>query len=156
MSIFRPASPRQLNAGLTILRAVVGATFVAHGAQKLFVHGLAGVTDGFAQMGIPLAAVAAPGVALVELLGGLALILGLLTRPAAIGLAVTMVGAIAFVHFAAGFFLPNGSEFALTLLASSVLLALTGAGAYSLDALLDTRRRPAAAEHAPPAVRRAA
>lgn len=131
---------RRLDLGLAVLRIGAGLVFMAHGGQKLFVFGIDGVTAGFTQMGIPLAAVSAPLVALVELLGGLALVVGLLTRLAAVGLAVTMLGAILFVHLAAGFFLPNGSEFALTLLAAAVALALTGAGDFSLDGLRARRR----------------
>ena len=131
---------RHIDIGLAVLRVVAGLVFIAHGGQKLFVFGLDGVTAGFTQMGIPLAAVAAPLVALVELLGGIALVVGLLTRLAAVGLAITMLGAIAFVHLAAGFFLPNGSEFALTLLATAVALAFTGPGDFSLDGLRHRRR----------------
>lgn len=131
---------RRLDLGLAVLRIGAGLVFMAHGGQKLFVFGIDGVTAGFTQMGIPLAAVSAPLVALVELLGGLALVVGLLTRLAAVGLAITMLGAILFVHLAAGFFLPNGSEFALTLLAAAVALALTGAGDFSLDGLRARRR----------------
>ena len=131
---------RRLDLGLAVLRIGAGLVFMAHGGQKLFVLGIDGVTAGFTQMGIPLAAVSAPLVALVELLGGLALVVGLLTRLAAVGLAITMLGAILFVHLAAGFFLPNGSEFALTLLAAAVALALTGAGDFSLDGLRARRR----------------
>jgi uncharacterized membrane protein YphA (DoxX/SURF4 family) len=52
------------------------------------------------------------------------------------------------VHLSAGFFLPNGSEFALALLGSSVLLALAGAGAWSVDGLIARRVEPAAQESA--------
>ena len=130
---------RRLNAALALLRVIMGAVFLAHGAQKIFVWGFAGVAGGFAGMGIPLAGVVGPAVALVELLGGLALIFGLLTRLSGLGLAIIMLGATFLAHFAAGFFLPNGYEFTLTLFAIAATLALTGAGAYSLDALIARR-----------------
>lgn len=140
MSIFRGTSERQLNAALAILRSVIGAVFVAHGAQKLFVYGIAGVTGAFEGMGVPMASVAGPGVALLEFAGGLALIAGLLTRPVAAGLAATMLGAMVLVHLPAGFFMPNGVEFVLTLFGASVALAVTGAGGWSVDALLAQRQ----------------
>ena len=138
--IFKTTSPRQMDIGLTILRVVTGVIFMAHGWQKLFTFGLEGVTQGFAGMGIPLAGIAAPAVALTELLGGLALVVGLLTRPAALGLAITMLGAIGFVHAKAGFFAPNGIEFVLALMGAALTLMVTGAGAWSLDALIARRR----------------
>ena len=155
MSLVPAVSPRPRTAdlGLTILRAAAGAVFIAHGAQKLFTWGLAGVTGGFEQMGIPLAAVAGPAVALVEFFGGLALVLGLFTRAAGIGLAAVMLGAMLFVHLKAGFFLPNGYEFVLTLFAAAVALALTGPGGYSLDAVRGSART---AVEPVPAPRRAA
>jgi putative oxidoreductase len=82
---------------------------------------------------------AAVVVTLVELLGGLALLLGLFARWAAIPLAINMAVAILTVHLRAGFFLPNGYEFALTLLAANVAIALLGAGEASLDGLLKKR-----------------
>jgi len=134
------ATTKRLDAALAILRVALGATFIAHGAQKLFVFGLAGVTGAFGQMGAPLPALTGPATAFVELFGGLAIVLGLLTRLAGFGLAVVMVGAIALVHLKAGFFAPQGVEFPLSLLAASAALALTGAGRWSLDALIGQRR----------------
>ncbi len=140
MSVFANPSSAQLNVGLTLLRAVVGTIFIAHGAQKLFVFGFAGVTGAFGTMGIPMPAFAGPAVALLEFVGGLSLVVGLLTRFAAFGLALTMAGAILFVHLSAGLFMPNGYEFALSLLAASTFLALVGAGGYSLDAVIGRQR----------------
>ena len=128
------------DAGLALLRIVTGAVFLAHGAQKLFQYGLAGVTASFARIGVPLAAVTAPVVSGLEFFGGIALIAGLLTRLVSLGLAIDMLGAIFLVHLAGGFFVPKGVEFALMLLASAAALALAGPGAFSLDAALARRR----------------
>ncbi|HEV2129785.1 MAG TPA: DoxX family protein [Longimicrobiaceae bacterium] len=136
-------STQRLNLGLTILRTILGVVFFAHGAQKLFVYGLGGVTGAFAGMGVPLAEIAGPAVAFVEFLGGLALILGLFTRVAGLAVAGVMLGAMLLVHLPQGFFAPGGVEFVLTLFAGALAVALTGPGAYSVDAVL--ARRGAAA-----------
>lgn len=144
-ALFGRGSDRQMDIGLAVLRAVVGIIFIAHGGQKLFVYGLEGVGGGFAQMGVPMAAVVGPFIAFLEFFGGIALVLGLLTRVASLGLAFTMVGAIVLVHLKEGFFNPAGIEFPLLLLAAAVTLVITGAGRYSLDGLIAGRRARAEA-----------
>jgi putative oxidoreductase len=111
-----------------MVRVVTGLVFLLHGGQKVFYNGLHETASGFAKMGIPLPGIAGPLVGVVELLGGVCLILGVYTRWAAILLALDMLGAIVFVHGRNGFFLPRGFEFALVLLAINVMLALTGGG----------------------------
>ncbi len=130
--------------GLTILRIVVGIVFIAHGAQKLFVFGYAGVSGAFTHMGIPIPSVTGELVALLEFFGGIALVLGLLTAIIGALFAIEMLGAIFFVHAKNGFFAPMGVEFPLTLLASSIAIALAGPGALALDNLVATRRVAAA------------
>ena len=131
---------RRIDTGLLILRIVIGIIFLMHGGQKLFVYGFAGVTGAFGQMGVPMPAIAGPLTAIVEFLAGGALVIGLLTRLAAIGLAIDMLGAILFVHIKGGFFMPTGYEFAMTLLGANIAIALAGAGYYSIDRLIAERR----------------
>jgi len=139
-SLLFSTDSRRQGTGLAILRIVTGIVFTVHGGQKLFVYGFAGVTGAFTQMGIPLPGIAGPLVAIVEFLGGLALVIGLLTRLAALGLAIDMLGAILLVHLANGFFMPTGYEFALTLLAAMTALVVGGPGRFSADEAIARRR----------------
>jgi putative oxidoreductase len=127
--------------GPLALRIPVGLIFAAHGAQKLFGwfggYGLEGTGQWMESIGMApgyLMALLAGG---AEFFGGLALVLGLLVRPAAAALAFAMLVAIVTVHIGKGLFAANnGYEFALALLAVAVSLVVTGAGRASLDATL--------------------
>jgi putative oxidoreductase len=136
MSFFRSPSPRQLSFGLAVLRVAVAAIFIRHGAQKLFVFGFAGVTGAFTQMGIPFPGVTGPFIALLEFFGGIALLVGFLTRLIALGLVFDMLTAILLVQLKKGF---SGYELEFLLLGSSLALFLTGAGSFSVDGLLESR-----------------
>jgi putative oxidoreductase len=137
MSLFRSPSPRQVSIGLTVLRVAVAAVFIDHGRQKLFVYGLAGVTGAFTKMGVPFPGVMGPAIGLLEFFGGIALLIGLLTRVVALGFVCDMLGAILLVQLKRGF---SGFEFEFLLLGSSLALLLTGAGRFSVDALLAGRQ----------------
>ena len=124
--------------GLTVLRIFVGIIFAAHGSQKLFGWfgggGLAGTAQWMESIGLApgmLMAVLAGG---TEFLGGLALIIGLLARPAALGLSFTLLVAIFSMHISNGLFMANnGYEFALALLGGTLAVLIEGAGKLSLD-----------------------
>ncbi len=136
MSFFR-SSPRQVNLGLTVLRVAVATIFIRHGAQKLFVFGFAGVTGAFTHMGVPFPGLMGPLIGVLEFFGGIALAIGLLTRLVALGFVCDMLGAILLVQLKNGF---SGFELEFLLLGSSLALVLTGAGGFSVDALIAGRQ----------------
>lgn len=133
--------PRHQQIGLFVLRVILGITMAAHGYQKLFVYGIAGVQGAFAKMGAPVPMITGPLVSGLEFFGGIALVIGLLTRLLGLALAVDMLGAILIVHGSAGFFMPTGYEFVLMLLAASLCLALAGPGALSVDEVIARRAK---------------
>ncbi|MDP5131394.1 MAG: DoxX family protein [Paraglaciecola sp.] len=123
------------------LRLPVGIIFIAHGAQKLFGafggYGLEGTGQWMASIGLEpgyLMALMAGG---AEFFGGLFILLGLLTRPTALVLAVTMLVAIVTVHVGNGLFMANnGYEFGLALFAASVSLMFSGSGKVAIDNII--------------------
>ncbi|HET8816273.1 MAG TPA: DoxX family protein [Pseudidiomarina sp.] len=127
-----------------VLRVPVGLILAAHGAQKLFGwfggYGLEGTGQWMASIGLEPGYIMALLAGSAEFFGGLALAIGLLTRPAAIVSAFTMLVAIFTVHFENGLFMANnGYEFALVLLVTSVALAIQGAGNWSVDKALSEK-----------------
>ncbi len=134
-----PQSPATI--GQTILRVVLGVTFALHGWQKLNEWTIAGTQAAFAEMGVPLAAVAAPFAAGVEFVGGILLIVGLATRIVAALQVLVVLGALVLVHLAAGFFAADGGiELVLLLAAAALFFALSGAGPLSADHAIAARK----------------
>jgi len=135
-------SERLRGYGLLVLRVVVGVTFIAHGWLKFHGMGMPGTTGFFTSLGIPMPALAAWLVVLAEMLGGLALVLGVFTLPVGLALVVDMIGAITFAKRGGGFFAPKGFELELNLLVASLALALAGPGMFSLAQLLRRKHPP--------------
>ncbi|MFT7389186.1 MAG: putative oxidoreductase [Candidatus Endobugula sp.] len=124
-----------------VLRVPAGIILAAHGAQKLFAwfggYGLEGTGQFMASQGLEPGYLMALLAGSAEFFGGIALIIGLLVRPAAAVSAFTMLVAGIVVHGSAGLFLSNGGfEFALALLSMTVALVILGGGKLSLDQLL--------------------
>lgn len=128
-----------------VLRVPAGIIFMAHGAQKLFGafggYGLEGTGQWMASIGLEPGYLMALLAGSAEFFGGLAILIGLLVRPAAAALAFAMLVAIFAVHIGNGLFMSNnGYEFALSLLAMSVSLLISGGGNLSLDRMLHQRQ----------------
>jgi putative oxidoreductase len=130
-----------------VVRVALGVVFLAHGGQKVFGWfggpGLKATIQTFQQyMKVPPAATVVA--ALIELLGGLAMLTGFLARPAAVGIIVVMLVAIAKVHGQHGFFINfsgtpgkgHGFELNFVLIAMALSILIGGAGALSIDCLL--------------------
>lgn len=127
--------------GLLILRLVIGLTLAGHGAQKAFGWwggpGITGWTAGMTRMRMRPPVVWAWLSMLSELLGGIALALGLLSPLGNFAIIASMLVAVSLVHWPKGFWVSKGGfEFNLAIIGAAVALALTGPGAYSLDGVL--------------------
>lgn len=142
--------------GLAVLRLALGIVFLTHGWMKL-TGGPAQFAKLLENLSVPLPLFAAWVVTLVELVGGLTLLLGIGTRLAGSLIAVNMLVAMLLVHWKNGFFISPqavGYEYVFTLMLGALTLALTGAGRYALDALIC--RGCAAREGEPRSTERAA
>ncbi len=128
---------------LTIVRLVLGVTFFMHGAQKMLgwfggygFHATMGTFTHYLGIPAPLAFLAI----CAEFFGGLGLLVGLLSRVAALGIIVNMLVAIATVHHVNGFFMNwtgqqkgEGFEFHLLAIALAIVVLIKGSGAVSID-----------------------
>lgn len=132
-------TPPGIDLGLLVLRIVLGLYMAAHGAQKLFGwfggHGLAGTAGFFEQIGFRPGRVFATTAAGTELLSGLLMAIGLLGPIGPALMLSVMIVAIESVHRPYGFFAAqNGVEVPVLYAAGAFALALTGFGAFSLNA----------------------
>lgn len=130
-----------MDAGLLLVRVVVGLLMAAHGAQKLFGwfggYGIAGTGGYFESLGFRPGRFFAAAAGTTEFVGGLLIALGLLGPLGPAMIIATMIVAIATVHWAHGVFAQNnGFELPLTYAVLAAAIALIGNGAYSLDAVL--------------------
>lgn len=128
--MFLSALQKKQDWAILALRLIIGAIFLYHGYQKWGVWAADTQVTGSMLVIMRILSIAEP-------LGGIALILGGLTRLAAIGIAIIMIGAISMKHFAfgAGFGGQGGWEFDLALFGMALVLATYGSGRYSVDAM---------------------
>ena len=131
---------RAVAVSMTALRVCVGAIFAVHGAMKLL--DIPGTLQGFAALGIPYPQYAVYLAIAGELLGGLGLVFGAVTRVAALGTLASMAVAIGYAHFGHGLLAKNGGwEYPLVLALVSLFFVTAGAGPVSVDARFSRRER---------------
>lgn len=136
------AKNKNLNGwSLALLRVVLGVVFLYHGYIKLFVPGgFTGTISFFASLGIPIPVYSALLVSVVEFLGGLFLVLGMVTKWSSALLLIDMLVAFFLVHLKNGLLVSKGGyEFVLVLLAGLAVVLTSGAGKLSLGKLLKSK-----------------
>lgn len=143
-ALLKKISASQAGYSPLALRVPIGIILMAHGSQKLFGwfggYGLEGTGQWMASIGLEPGVLMAFMAGSAEFFGGLFLLLGLLTRPAAFVTAFTLIVAIFSVHIDNGLFMSNnGYEFGLALLAATVSLAISGSGKLALDNVLSQK-----------------
>jgi putative oxidoreductase len=137
-----PSSVR--DAVLLVARLLLGVVLIAHGSQKVFTWGIGGTAQAFEGMGVPLAPVSAVFSALVELVGGVLLLVGAATAVVGVLVVLNMLGAALIVHVPNGIMVSNGGwELVGVIAAAALVLAAVGAGRYSVDHAIAGRRAPA-------------
>ena len=134
MKAFNRALGKFASFGPLIIRVILGGLFVLHGIDK-FNTGLSNVEGFFAENSVPAAALTAPLTAVLEIVVGIALIVGLFTRLSAIIMTVVLAGAILWVK---GPDILGSSELDLAYISGLLGLTLLGPGRFSVDEALNT------------------
>ena len=119
---------------LLVARVLLGVVLIAHGWQKFATYGIDGTAGSFAQMGVPLPAVSAVFAAVVELVGGAALLLGAATVVAGALVVLDMLGAFLLVHIGNGCRHGRRVELVWAIAAAALVLVAVGPGRFSVDA----------------------
>ena len=146
----RTLSGSVADAALLIARLLLGVIMFAHGYQKLLIDGLGRTTQGFESMSIPVAIFSAAFVTVVEVVGGVLVILGALLTVVAGCYLIVMVGAAVFVHIPNGIFVANGGwELVGAIAALLLALAAAGSGRYGIDHAVRARHARETAETSP-------
>ena len=125
--------------GITVVRVMMGLLFAVHGYQKVS-NGFGAVAASFAKMGIPAPQVTGPFIAGLELIGGICLIVGLLTRLFGLLFTCEMLVTTLLIQLPARGW--NGSDLDRMLLVSGLLLLLAGPGKLAIDQFWLERARP--------------
>lgn len=134
-----PGSARDV--ALLVARLLLGTVMFAHGYQKLMIDGLGRTTQGFESMTIPVAIFSAAFVTVVEVVGGVLVVLGAVLTVVAACYLVVMVGAAVFVHIPHGIFVENGGwELVGVIAAVLLVLAAAGSGRYGIDGMVRARQ----------------
>ena len=135
--VFSSSSDRLKDWGILLIRVMLGSVMFAHGASKVFgIWGGKGLEETVAMMSQNYGPFLAYLSIFTELIGGAAMILGLVTRFWGIGIFINMMVAVIGVHLANGFIGKGGFEFPLTLAIMALAVVISGPGALSLDAML--------------------
>ncbi|MBP2330514.1 putative oxidoreductase [Kibdelosporangium banguiense] len=124
---------------LLVARLGVGIVFIAHGWQKFSEWGISGTAESFGQMGVPMPTLSAWFAAIVELGGGVLLVVGLALPVAGVLLAADMLGALFLVHVDNGLLGQGGYELVLVLAVAALAVGFNG-GAFSLDRAVSAKK----------------
>ena len=126
---------------LLLARILLGVVLIAHGWQKFTDWTLAGTADAFASMGVPAPGIAGTAAAVIELIGGIMILIGALTGWVGVLIAAQMFVAYLFGHAGKGIFIGNGGfELVASIGAAALAIAAAGAGRLSVDHLISGRR----------------